>query len=78
MRRTYFPGSRAWILRIYVPEPDDNPYFDHDDPDLINCGVFDLTGSDDLIQDVKRTLDTTTLPYIGLARAKAHFDSSAA
>ena len=77
VRTAFFPSGYAFLLRLYIPAPEDTPFASLDGPDPIPGGVFDLSGNDTLISRV-------TTAVIGAAdggvlrteTASGFFDSS--
>lgn len=76
VRRSFFPSGRDWYLRIYVPDVYDNPFHSHDDPNLVHCGIFDVSCQASLVGQIAKDLESTHIANVVTTPAKEFFDSS--
>jgi hypothetical protein len=76
VRRGYFPAERDYYLRLYVPDAYDNPFHEHDDPYLVDYGLFDLTCQCSMAERIAEEIGATRIHGIGLVSAKEFFDRS--
>jgi len=74
VRLAFCPVDRSWLLRLDVPNRDDNPYFDHDDPKLIHYGRFDITCDTELALKLYTVAHAAGSLSILKTPAKAFFD----
>jgi hypothetical protein len=73
VRTAWFPQERDFLLRFYIPDIYDNPYFDHDDPHLVHHGIFDVTVQEPLASQVQAAAQEAGA-VINSMPAKAFFD----
>jgi hypothetical protein len=76
VRRGYFPAERDYYLRLYVPDAYDNPVHEHDDPNLVDNGLFDLTCQCSMAKLIAEEVSAAGLRGIDLVSAKEFFDRS--
>ena len=74
VRRAFCPVDRRWLLRLDVPNRDDNPYFEHDDPKLIHYGRFDVTCEAELALKLYTAAQASCPSPIIKTLAKPYFD----
>jgi hypothetical protein len=74
--RGYFPVERDYYLRLYVPDVSDNPFHAHDDPNLVEVGLFDLTCQWPMAKRIAEEIGAVGIQVIELVPAKEFFDRS--
>jgi hypothetical protein len=76
VRKAYFSLERDYYLRIYVPDKYDNPFHSPEDPDFVDCGLFDVTCSHLLAERIAAAVRATGVKDLDLIPAKTFFDHS--
>jgi hypothetical protein len=76
VREGFFPAERDFYLRFYVPDAYDNPFYQHDDPDLVPYGTLDVTGPESLITPIAEAMEAVAGSNVEVMSAKEFFDRS--
>jgi hypothetical protein len=57
VREGFFPAERDYYLRVYVPDPDDNPLYHPDAANLIKYGTLDVSGPESLMSAIASAIE---------------------
>ncbi|WP_119321561.1 hypothetical protein [Capsulimonas corticalis] len=74
VRIAIFSKHRDFLLRVYIPDAYDNPHFGYDDPNLVDCGIFDFTSTEPLALRIRDAAMDAGASDIRMMPAKEFFD----